>query len=576
MTDPAAAAASAAHSLEEQADYQHQHHQNLLEDATFAVSRQLIRLAWLERPGLWVLHHEDLYCCTIDTRPHTRNPKKEIPLDLPGLYKGTFWAGKGPVPDFNDIAFWETKAKHLEEKIKDVEAGRVQPEFTAEDLKILEPLEQKPGHFFYEDLESKRRDLRREKYGVFSVLFELAARGRPGQWILHNCDFYHPSIDTRPATRTANNNDSGDAPTSIVIRDDALDGSWQLVHGMVPVAYELIWAGKHPVPDLKDLAFWKATYNALSGQMTDVRKGRVKPCFTPAEEQILEQLESDPEHAFAMYAERAKTDPPVDETPELLEQRKALFISRHAAVGKMVALWQHSLAGKWVLHCLDDLYVSAYDTHFREVDTDGQGSDGQDDEGSYFIIDSYLDLRFDTRFKAAPLDALRTIAYWEQKKAELSEKYDDVNAGRLTEHHFSAGEQMRIRLLEQAIEQKLDDCRQPLNEKHRYMGRRAHVMETWLEQLEMPDEPQRPGTPVSLETASKRKRTAADGDLKPPQDCKRSRGRGRGPAAPRASIKRGRLVGRPVDRPVDGPDTVDTPPLRRSARIARALLKLSK
>ncbi|CAK7271765.1 hypothetical protein SEPCBS119000_004774 [Sporothrix epigloea] len=515
MTDPAAAATSAAHPFEEQVYYQHQRHQNLLEDATFAVRRQLVRLAWLERPGLWVLHHEDLYCRTIDTRPHTRNPDKDIPLNFSGLIRGTFWAGKGPVPDFNDIAFWETKAKHLEEKIKDVEAGRVQPQFTAEDLKTLESLEQKPGHFFYEDLET---------------------------------------------TRAADD----DTHTSIVIRDTTFDGSQRLLEDLVIATYELVWAGKRPGPDLEDPAFWKAESGALIKQLIEVKKGRVQPCFTPAEEQTLEQLESDPDHAFAVFAERAKTNPNVIETPELLEQRKALFISRHAAVGKMVALWQHSLAGKWVLHCLDDLYVSAYDTHFREVDTDGQGSDGQDDEGSYFIIDSYLDLRFDTRFKAAPLDALRTVAYWEQKKVELSKKYDDVNAGRLTEHHFSAGEQMRIKLLEQAIEQKLDDSNQPLNEKHRYMGRRAHVMETWLEQLEIPDEPQRPDTPVSLETASKRKRVAADAEHRPPQDCKRSRGRGRGPAAPRTSIKRGRLV----ERPVDKPNTVDTPPLRRSARVA--------
>ncbi|CAK7265011.1 hypothetical protein SEPCBS119000_001293 [Sporothrix epigloea] len=563
LIDPAAAATSAAHPFKEQTGSPRQHYQDLLNDVASVVSKQLATLATLERPGLWVLHHEDLYRHTIDTRPHTRNLDVETPLKLPGLTQGTIWAGSGPVPDFNDITFWETKAKYLEEKIKDIKAGRVQPRFTAEDLKILESLEQKPGHFFYEDLARKRRHLRHDKHAIFVTLFGLAARGRPGQWVLHNCNFHHPSIDTRPAMRAA---DEG-TQTSFVIRDATFDGSLRLLGGLVMATYELVWAGKRPGPDLEDPAFWKAEAEALIKQLIEVRKGRVKPCFTPAEEQTLEQLESVPDHAFAMFAERAKSNPIVVETPELLEQRKLLFISQHAVVGKMVALWEHSLAGKWALHCFDDLYVSAYDTHFREVDTDGQGSDGQDDTASYIIIDSDLDLRFDTRFKAAPHDALRTVAYWEQKKAELSKIYDDVMAGRLKKHHFSAGERMRIRLLEQAIEQKLNDRRHPVSEKHRCMGRRAHVMEAWLEKLEMPDEPQRPATPVSLKTASKRKRAAADGDHSSPLFSKRRRGRGCGPAAPRTLIRRGRPKDASADRPVDAPNTIVTHPLRRSARI---------
>ncbi|CAK7273165.1 hypothetical protein SEPCBS119000_005506 [Sporothrix epigloea] len=554
MTDPAAAAAGAAHPLEEQTDSERQQYQDSLEDTFYYMTM----LAMLGRPGLWVLHNEDLYQSTIDTRPHTRNPEKEIALDYPGTFEVTFWAGEGPVPDFDDITFWEAKAKYLKEKIEDVEARRVQPQFTAEDLKILESLEQTPGHFFYGEVERQRRQLRYDKHALISVLFDLAARGRPGQWILHNCDFYHPSIDTRPATRVADD----DTHTSIVIRDTTFDGSMRLAEDLVMVTYELTWAGKRPGPDLEDPAFWKAESAALTDQLIEVREGRVQPRFTPAEEQTLEQLEADPDHAFAMFAERAKINPIVIETPELLEQRQSLFISQNAVVNKMVALWRHSLAGKWVLHCLNDLYIPAYDTHFREVDTDGQGSDGQDDTASYFIIDSFLDLRFDTRFDAAPLEALRTVAYWEQKKAELSEKYDDVNAGRLTEHHFNAGEQMRIKLLEQAIKQKRYDSDQPSSEKHIYMGRRLHIMEAWLKQLEMPDEPQRPDTPVSLKTASKRKRVAADDDCSSPIPSKRGRGRGRGPAAPRTSTKRS---GRLVDRPVDAPDTL---PLRRSARIA--------
>ncbi|EPE04023.1 hypothetical protein F503_04871 [Ophiostoma piceae UAMH 11346] len=138
-------------------------------------------------------------------------------------------------------------------------------------------------------------------------------------------------------------------------------------------------------------------------------------------------------------------------------------------VGMMEDLWENGLAGKWVLHG-EGLYLPVYDTRPRG-DGDGEG----DSRSGHVIVDSDLDLRFDTRFKPPPLNSLGSVAYWEQKKAELRKKRDDVVAGRLVTHHFSKGELMRIELLERANAEELEQS--TANPTHQ----RAEQVAAWLD-----------------------------------------------------------------------------------------------
>ncbi|ERS97235.1 hypothetical protein HMPREF1624_06566 [Sporothrix schenckii ATCC 58251] len=575
MTDSTpAAAASRAHTSQERMLSQRRHHMQLKQAAT-EVSHQLAHLANLEWPGLWILHHEDLYRPDIDTRPHSRDPNRGIPLSVPGLKQGTIWAGKGPAPDFNDVAFWEAKRSDLGEKIKEVEAGLVQPRFTAEELKTIESLEQQYGHVFRVVLERKRCAIRNEKVGVFNLLFLLAILGRPGQWILHNEDLYHPAIDTRPDTRAHQ--------TSIVIRDATYDGSTLFLgDGELAIDFELTWAGSLPAPDFADLPFWETKFKELTGKLNEAKEGLVQPRFTPEELHTLELLKADTSHAFAVFAREAKVNPPVKDTPESRAREKSLFVLRSRCVNQLESLWDHGLAGKWVVHG-EDLYVPKYDTHFRERDADGEDGAG----AGYVLIDSDLDLRFDTRFKPPLLDDLETVAYWEQKLAELRSTYEDVRAGRLTAHHFSKGERMRIALLDRAIDEELEALsRGATNDS----GRSTDTVAAWLSggmnaaaATPWPDEPgrQRTQTPSPLRDlrdgpaaavgpqrqtpeptrkpeARKRKRAADDEHELP------NRGRGQ------RGTKRSKQRGAATPRPTTGRGTrpTDTAPLRKSARIA--------
>ncbi|KIH90594.1 hypothetical protein SPBR_00443 [Sporothrix brasiliensis 5110] len=569
-----ATAASRADSSKERMLSQRRHHRQLNQAAN-EVSHQLAHLANLERPGLWILHHEDLYRPGIDTRPHSRDPDREIPLSLPGLKQGTIWDGKGPAPDFNDVAFWEAKRSELGEKIKEVEAGRVQPRFMPEELKTIESLEQQAGHVFHAVLETKRCAIRNSKFGVFNTLFLLAKLGRPGQWILHNEDLYHPAIDTRPDTRAHQ--------TSIVIRDATYDGSTLFLgDGELLINFELTWPGSLPTPDFADLPFWETKFKELTGKLIEAEEGLVQPRFTPEELHTLELLEADTSHAFAVFAREAKANPPVKDTPESRARAKSLFLLQSRCVNQLESLWDHGLAGKWVVHG-EDLYVPKYDTHFRERDADGEDGAGT----GYVLIDSDLDLRLDTRFKPAPLDDLETVAYWEQKLAALGNTYEDVRAGRLTAHHFSKGERMRIALLDRAIDEELEALSRGATNN---TGRRTDTVAAWLgggtntaAATPWPDEPgrQRTQTPSPLRSLSdgpaaavgpqrqaaetkrkpearKRKR-AADEEHEPPN-------RGRGQRATKRSKQRGAATPRPTTGRRARP--TDTAPLRRSARIA--------
>ncbi|CAK7274255.1 hypothetical protein SEPCBS57363_006071 [Sporothrix epigloea] len=236
-----------------------------------------------------------------------------------------------------------------------------------------------------------------------------------------------------------------------------------------------------------------------------------------------------------MLADRVKTHPPVIETPESRQLARSLYILQSMVANKMEALWEHSLAGKWVLHVERELYIPAYDTHFRERDAD---DDDDDDDGAagYVVIDRQLDLRFDSRFQPVPHDKLRTVAYWEWKKADLSKMYEDVEAGRLTRHHFSEGDRIRITLLERGIKEELE-------RRDRGGGnvgnQRMDNIAAWLNQgTERPEQSQT-HMPTPPRAASKGKCTAADDTGENhalPLPAKRTKGR-QGTTKSRTSTK---------------------------------------
>ncbi|OAA59196.1 hypothetical protein SPI_06398 [Niveomyces insectorum RCEF 264] len=419
---------------------------NRLSRAILNTSNRLNELARLGRPGQWILHHEEIYEAALDTRPQSRNPDEEVPVHgltyckVPLRDWGLIWAGKGPAPDFQDVAFWEDKVKGLDDKIELVKARLVRPRFTPEELQTLESLEQQPRHFFHIELNSKRKRMGGVKNGVFNVLFSLARLGRPGQWILHNEELYHPTIDTRPQTRAAEK--------SIVVRDSHYKGDTRVTGDGILVDFKLTWAGNGPPPDFDDFHFWEYKLSDLRDKRRQVEEGRVEPRFTPDELQTLEALENDKDHAFAQFLKDRKEKPPVVvETEEEVAASRKLALARELVVSVMGLLWYDGLAGKWVLHC-EHLYLPEYDTHFRERYKDEDGDIFQEN----VLVDSFNGLRFDTRFGPPP--DFSDITYWERKRAELRKKEDEVEAGRLTAHNFTEAELMRIELLERAISEQ--------------------------------------------------------------------------------------------------------------------------
>ncbi len=554
--------------------------QKIITDVVF----KLADLASQGRPGQWILHNEELYHPTMDTRPQSRKPNEETPVPrLRYPEKGLVWAGKGPTPDLSDIAFWEAKRMDLDDKIRRVKARLVQPRFTPAELDTLESLEQQSGHFFRTELFRRQDRLRNAKKHVFNVLFSFAKLGRPGQWVLHGEELYHHTIDTRPATRAAEN--------SIAIRGTThrrIRGDW------VAFDFELTWAGTGPPPDFDDIDYWEGKYADLADKVRQVEQGLVHPRFTSRELRALQAMEADQDHAFAILAKNAREKPPVADTAEPLAARKKLFEAQSMVVTVMEDLWYAGgLAGKWVLRN-EDLYLPSYDTRFRAQE-DGDDGDG-DIRRACIVIEDDLGLCFDSRFRAPP--DFKSVSYWEAKRAELRAKRDDIAAGRLTTHRFSEGDLMRIELLERAILEKLE---RPVHDDST-----AERVATWLnggakETQQLP--PARSPTPkpavqsapdaaeqrVDVEHrqtrsvgASKRKRAADGEDDEPPaaRPTKRSKAQprqqptsaesamqGRPRAAASASRRRGGL---PADRPAGGAadSSVDRPPLRRSARIA--------
>ncbi|OAA59234.1 hypothetical protein SPI_06436 [Niveomyces insectorum RCEF 264] len=412
-----------------------------LGDEILEVSKKLNALARLGRSGQWILHHEDLYEHHLDTRPSSRKPDDDVPVR--GLtYHGepvddwrVIWAGKSPAPDLLDVAFWEHKHKELDEKVKQVEAGLVQHHFTSEELQTLETLEAQKDHIFRNAMNDAKVRAQDCRHAIFNQLFALAQLGRPGQWILHHEDLYHPAIDTRPQTRKAE--------TGIVIRDSIYTGatlSCPIHDDGFLVDLELVWDGKEPPPNFLDDYYWIRKNNDIMDNRHKVENGLVHPCFTPEELQILDAMEAEEEHIFAYSAKYRKENPPVPkvpETPETVLARSKLFDAKLRLGNELAALWECGVAGKWILH-MEDLYIPKHDIRRRDHENYATERHGPGVE----IPDT--DVRYGGRDPKPNFD---DVAYWEKKTAELRAKRQDVKAGKV-EHNFTAGELLRIKLME--------------------------------------------------------------------------------------------------------------------------------
>lgn len=378
------------------------------------------------------------------------------------------------MPDLQHIGFWESKCKDLDDKIERVTAKVVQPRFTPVELQTLESLEQQDGHFYHTDLVRKRKKREGHKREVFNTLFDLARRGLPGQWVLHNEELYHSAIDTRPETRT----------TSILIRDSdytgdtrvqgdgiTYKGDKQMQGDGILVEYELRWAGKGPHhPDFTDFDYWKNKASDLFEKLCAVEGGTGQHHFTPKELKRLESMECNPDHAFAKYARERKENSPVGQTPESGVALQKLGYAVQMVVSELDDLWDCGLAGQWVLHH-EDLYVPKYDTRCR-------GQDNEDSPQSE-VVDNFNDLRYDG---ARPPPDFGNIAYWQEKRAYLQKRKDDAKAGKV-QHLFTEGELRRIELLELAILQQRE--RRTLSNVSG-TDQKTDVIAAWLDTEAMP------------------------------------------------------------------------------------------
>ncbi|OAA68217.1 hypothetical protein SPI_00412 [Niveomyces insectorum RCEF 264] len=426
-----------------------QRHYNRLSHVILEISKSLSELARLGRPGQWVLHQQDLYRASINTQ-RQRNPGDDVALR--GLTchgalvddRALIWRGDGPVPNFEDLAFWEGKLKALEEAIKDVKARCVQPAFEPEDLRFLESLEQEKGHFFRVALADRKQWAVGERHAVFNILFDLAKRGRPYHQILLDEDVYHPAIDPRVATRNAEK--------SVRIQDAVFTGRAQWVgDGDLVIRYELFWDGNGPQPNFADDDYWIAKADDLRAKRREVEhaeKEGIEPVFSADERQALEALEAQENHLFAQFARARKANPAV--VQETAEARAAAKERKDAIVrvqDELWALWDRGLAGQWILHQERDVYMPRRDTrpHERKHNNDDDDDDNPDGRT---VLHWPERLCYDGDRPLAELDT----AYWQAKAAELRKRRDrldaEADAGRAPTHGFTEGEQMRIRLLE--------------------------------------------------------------------------------------------------------------------------------
>ncbi|OAA66446.1 hypothetical protein SPI_01022 [Niveomyces insectorum RCEF 264] len=383
-----------------------------LSGAVSAVDTCLYELAKLGRSGQWILHHEDLYHATHDTRPHSRHLDKEVPIkgltyhEAPIKDWGMIWAGKGPTPDFTNVAFWETKRDELEKKLEQVKAGLVQPRFTSKELQTLESLEL--------------------------------------QWVLHHEELYHPVIDTRPQTRMAE--------TSVVIRDSTFKGDTRVLGDGILYDYELTWAGNGRQPDFNDFLYWRNKASDLLNKTHQVEDGLVQPNFTPEELRALEAMERNQDHYFGQCARREK--PSVVDTPESRAASAELRSAKVMVQALLMSLWTDGYPGQWVLYH-QNLYIPEIDMRSRDRDRD------EEDTERHVLIPGLDGMCYDG---GGPLPDFEDIAYWEEKKAELQKKRAEIAAGKI-EHHFTRGELMSIELVESAAMER----HRRIGEAHRCM-----------------------------------------------------------------------------------------------------------
>lgn len=129
----------------------------------------------------------------------------------------------------------------------------------------------------------------------------------------------------------------------------------------------------------------------------------------------------------------------MQETPESQAAAKRLIEAKFIVQSLLCRLWEGcGLAGKWVLHT-SDFYVPEYDIRDRHKD--------EDDPQRHTTISGSEGLCYYGE-SDRPVPDFDSMAYWDNKKAELERKIKEVEAGKV-KHEFGPGELMRIMLLEQ-------------------------------------------------------------------------------------------------------------------------------
>ncbi|OAA57005.1 hypothetical protein SPI_07386 [Niveomyces insectorum RCEF 264] len=422
--------------------------QTKLAGAISDVYGRLRELMELGRAGQWILHHEDLYHPELDTRPHSRSLDEEVPIrsviTSTGIpYMDLVWAGKGPVPDFEDASFWEGKCKELKDKVDQVKAGFVQPHFSPDEEQKLESLKEQDGHFLFKVSKEKKRKAADAKHRILGYLLRLAGLGLPGQWVLHNEEFYNPAIDTRrPETRKGEK--------SVVIRDSTYYTGvtrceWVWNTGAL-IDRELIWAGKGPQPDFADDDYWIDKAEDLLGKIDQVEKGLVEPRFTAEERQVLESMEKEDGHFYAELARERRENPPVEEeeqTPESYAAWRNLINAKCLVWNHLSFLWdseEYGLAGKWVVYKYD-LYNPEHDIRRRHRNQD------EDDPRTHVLLGGPTQLHY---YGDKRLPEFDDIAYWEARITELENIKDEIRKGHV-KHGFTEGQLRTIALIEREI-----------------------------------------------------------------------------------------------------------------------------
>ncbi|CAK7211128.1 hypothetical protein SEUCBS140593_001062 [Sporothrix eucalyptigena] len=412
----------------------------------------LHRLAQLGRRGHWVLHTLDFYRPDCDTRPQSRDPAREVPIrdaarpGQPVLDSGLIWAGSLPAPAIDDVAFWNERAVDVKDKLAQANEKRICPAFTPAELAALRAVEHDEHgesvlHFIFL---GRSRKMQATKNVVLANLIELAERHRPGQWILHIEDFYHPDIDTRPQTRLGN-------------RGIAISGT---TSPKLTAGVELRWAGRGPQPDLDDGEFWDDAAERLSQKVQQVRDGNVHPAFTAAETRVLEDLENQEDHYFHECLIKVK-----HLAPEREAEARVHADARRRVRELLIQLWKTGLPGQWILHNLD-VFASEYSTHHASQNAVGVDCEPDDNGGMVCPVHPIMGESYPGTFglyyrgAARPPAELGSADYWLKLASVLDKKHKDVQRGRIVEHRFTSQELQMLELADRAhdpVEGEMDE-----------------------------------------------------------------------------------------------------------------------